>query len=78
MRKFQQGEDTSSKNNEGKLGNTSCLNSWKMEIILVQCCVRSDSHVQVTAGVKAMRQRPYVVSTMLSRLIEKAERSMEM
>lgn len=49
-----------------------------MEIILVQCCVRSDIHVQVTAGLKAMRQRPYVVSTMLSRLIEKAERSMEM
>lgn len=50
-----------------------------MEIILVQCCIEgSDIHVQVTAGVKAMRQRPYVVSTILSGLIGKAERSMEM
>lgn len=50
-----------------------------MEIILVQCFIEgSDIHVQVTAGVKAMRQCPYVVSTILSRLIGKAERSMEM
>lgn len=50
-----------------------------MEIIFVQCCMEgSDIHVQVTAGVKTMRQCPCVVSTILNRLIGKAERSMEM